>query len=173
MKTTPSFPLAASRVIAVLGLVLCNIVAIILFIGAGILLFVWPAVLAEALGQGLEAKVHGLQPWTSMILAGAGLIVALAGGVFKRLVKLLESVSGDPFTATNSLHLRQIGWLMIAMQPLGFMVGQLGDRLPAEHNVAAGFDFSVTSLLAALLAFVLAELFERARAMRDELEGTV
>ena len=94
--------------------------------------------------------------------------------MFHRLRTILNSVlEGDPFTTDNSRRLRHIGWLMIGMQILGFLTGWLGSKLPPDHNIAVGFDFSFSGLLAALLAFVVAQLFEQARSMRDDLEGTV
>ena len=142
-------------------------------VGFTILALAWPTVISEALEKGLEAKTLGLQPWLSMVLAGGGLILALAAAVCKRLLALLGTVATDPFTASNTRRLRQIGWLILAMQPVGFFVGWVGTHLPPDHDYGDGFGVSFTSLLAALLSFVLAELFERGRAMRDDLEGTV
>ena len=147
--------------------------AALLFTVAAVLALAWPTVISEALEKGFEAKTLGLQPWLSLILAGGGLILALAAAVFERLLALLDTVATDPFTAPNTLRLRQIGWLILAMQPVGFLVGWIGTHLPPDHDYGDGFGISVTSLLAALLSFVLAELFERGRAMRDDLEGTV
>jgi hypothetical protein len=173
METPGSLPLTASRILSLGGLILTVTAAILLFTIAAILALAWPTVISEALEKGFEAKALGLQPWLSMILAGGGLILALAAAVFKRLIALLGSVATDPFTTSNSLRLRQIGWLILAMQPVGFLVGWIGKHLPPEHDYGDGFGVSFTSLLAALLSFVLAELFERGRVMRDDLEGTV
>ena len=173
MVVSTSLPLTASRILSLGGLVLTISVAALLFAIAAILALAWPAVLTEALEQGLETDVRGLQPWLSLVVAGGGLILALAAAVFRHLLALLDSARADPFTAASSVRLRRIGWLILAMQPIGLFVGWIGKMLPPEHNYGTGFGFSFTRLLAAFLAFVLSELFERARAMRDELEGTV
>jgi hypothetical protein len=173
MNSPKSLPLAASRILSLGGLILTVAAAALLFTVAAVLALAWPTVISEALEKGFEAKTLGLQPWLSLILAGGGLILALAAAVFERLLALLDTVATDPFTAPNTLRLRQIGWLILAMQPVGFLVGWIGTHLPPDHDYGDGFGISVTSLLAALLSFVLAELFERGRAMRDDLEGTV
>ena len=53
------------------------------------------------------------------------------------------------------------------------VTGWIGTRLPPNHNITVDFDLSLSGLFAAFLAFVVAQLFEQARAMREELDGTV
>jgi hypothetical protein len=174
MPERSHFPISASRLIVIAGAILCAVVAAMLFLIAAVLAVAWPSIAAEALAKGLEAKLDDVQPWASLLLATAGVLVALAARMFHRLKLILDSVAaGDPFTADNSRRLRHIGWLIILMQLLGWLAGWFGTRLPPDVDLGEGFGFSFTSLLAALLAFVVAQLFEQARGLRDELEGTV
>ena len=53
------------------------------------------------------------------------------------------------------------------------VTGLAGHAIANRTDIGSGFEFSFTGLLAALLAFVLAEVFEQARRLRDDLEGTV
>jgi uncharacterized membrane protein len=174
MSTHSTLPLAASRLLVRVGYLLTALLAIVLLVVAILLALAWPAVLAEAVEAGLELKTADLQPWVSLVLLGGATILALAARMFHRLGTILKAVvDGDPFTTDNSRRLRHIGWLMIAMQLVGMLTGWVGSNLPAQSDFSTGFEFSFSGFLAALLAFVVAQLFEQARAMRDDLAGTV
>lgn len=95
--------------------------------------------------------------------------------ILRKLRAIVASVStGDPFVAENSQRLKAIGWLMVAGQAaamaLGVMIGRV-TSLTGTHG--GGFDLSLNSLLAILLVFALAGVFERGAQMREELEGTI
>ncbi|TPE63625.1 DUF2975 domain-containing protein [Sandaracinobacter neustonicus] len=174
MNSPSPIPLAASRFLASAGRIICTVVAILLLIIAATLAVAWPAVIAEAVEKGMELKVADIQPWASLALLGAAVMLAMGARMFQRLGWILNSVSqGDPFTVDNSRRLRHIGWLMIGIQIVGMVTGWIGTRLPPNHNITVDFDLSLSGLFAAFLAFVVAQLFEQARAMREELDGTV
>lgn len=174
MSTASSLPLTASRIIVVAGLVLSVAVAVLLFIVAATLAIAWPRVVAEAVAKGMQVKVQDLQPWASLVLLGAGVILALTARVMQQLLSILKSVSsGEPFVAENTRRLRSIGWLMIVLQGAGLITGWATRMLPGDEVDIQGFTVNFSGVLAALLAFVLAEVFEKARRMRDDLEGTV
>ncbi len=174
MTPATSFPLSASRVIILAGFIFCTVVAVLLFVLAGTLAVAWPQIFAEAVAKGLEVKVQDLQPWVSLTLLGAGVILALTAHVMKQLLDILKSVSGgDPFIARNTARLRLIGWLMIALQVAGLLTGGAAMMVPEKVGQIDGFNLNFSGILAALLAFVLAEVFEKARQLRDDLEGTV
>lgn len=174
MKTTSPLPLAASRFLAGAAFVLTAGMAGFFLILTILLATGRPAVVTEAVGLAMKMDIPGLQPWISIVLSGAAIMLALAARLFQRLSQILLSVAaGDAFTVDNSRRLRSIGWLMILMQVAGLLTGLAGERLPPAQNIGDGFDLSFSGLLAAFLAFVVAQLFEQARAMRDDLEGTV
>lgn len=174
MKPASSFPLSASRLIILGGYIFCAAIAVLLFILAGALAVAWPRVIAEAVARGLETKVQDLQPWVSLVLLGAGVILAVTADVMKQLLDILKSVSaGDPFIARNTTRLRRIGWLMAGLQLLGLFTGWAAMMLPEKAGQIDGFNLNFSGVLAALLAFVLAEVFEQARRLRDDLEGTI
>jgi hypothetical protein len=169
-----SLPLAASRFLTRVAFWLTAVMAIFFLVLSIVLAVAWPQVMAKAVDQAMEMKIADVQPWISLVMFGACAILALAARLFDRLSRILGSVSqGDPFTVDNSRRLRHIGWLMIFMQVIGFLTGLAGNQMPAEHNFGEGFDLSFSGLLAAFLAFVVAQLFEQARGLRDELEGTI
>lgn len=174
MATPSNLPLSASRLIVFWGYAVSALISILLLVVAILLAISWPAVMAEAIEKGMEVKVHDIQPWASLVVLGGSIILAMAARLFHRLSTILASVSdGDPFTVDNSRRLRHIGWLMIGMQIVGLLAGWAGNQLPENHNIGADFNLSLSGLLAAFLAFVVAQLFEQARSMHDDLEGTV
>ncbi|WP_199553966.1 DUF2975 domain-containing protein [Sandaracinobacteroides hominis] len=174
MPDRTTIPLKVSSFLVKAGHLLTALLSIGLLVVAILLAIAWPTVLSEAIEQGAKAKIADIQPWTSLVLLGASLMLYLAARMFGRLGTVLDSVSsGDPFTADNSRRLRHIGWLMIAIQLVGGIVGWIGMKLPTGNDISTGFDLNFSGILAALLAFVVAQLFEKAAAMREELEGTV
>ena len=174
MPTRSRFPIDASRFLVTAGYILTSVLAVLLLVIGLMLAVAWPHVMAEAIDKGVQLKVEDIQPWVSLVLVSAAAMLAMAARMFHRLRTILNSVAdGDTFTADNSRRLRHIGWLMIGMQVLGAITGWLGMQLPEHQNIAVGFEFSFSGILAALLAFVLAEVFEKARQLREDLEGTV
>ena len=102
------------------------------------------------------------------------IILAVTADVMRLLLGILKSVSaGDPFIARNTTRLRRIGWLMVALQAAGLLTGWAAMMLPEKAGQIDGFNLNFSGILAALLAFVLAEVFEQARRLRDDLEGTI
>src|SRR5688572_27832736 len=46
----------------------------------------------------------------------------------KRLLAIVETVrAGDPFVAANAARLQTIGWTLVALQVLGFLIGAIGE----------------------------------------------
>ena len=174
MSTSSSFPLSASRLIILVGYVFCITIAVLLFVLAGTLAVAWPQVVAEAIAKGLEVKVQDLQPWVTLVMLGAAIILAVSAHLLKQLLDILKTVSvGDPFIAENTVRLRRVGWLMLALQALGLATGAAAMMIPKVVGEVDGFSLNFSGVLAALLAFVLAEVFEKARQLREDLEGTV
>jgi CHASE2 domain-containing sensor protein len=174
MKTSSSLPLTASRIICILGFSLCVLVAVVLALTSFGLAIGWPQVLIEAAAKDALHKLAGVQPWLSIVLALAAGVVALAAHVFHMVHQLLNAVMrGETFIPENSRRLRRIGWTMVGMQVAGFITGMAGHAIASKFDIAGGFNLSISGFLAALLAFVLADVFDQASRMRDDLEGTV
>ncbi|MGR6328379.1 DUF2975 domain-containing protein [Sphingomonas sp. XXL09] len=96
----------------------------------------------------------------------------------ERLLRALRAIlrtveHGDPFVRANAARLRIIGWALLTLQLADLALG--GARLIAN---ALRIDYlqwqpSFTGWLAVMIAFVLAQVFERGAAMRDDLDGTI
>lgn len=112
----------------------------------------------------------------SVALIGAMLCVVLAAWMFVLTTRIIDAASaGDPFVAENADRLNRIAWLLLAIQGVGMVFAILIDTFPdkVKEHVSLGFDVSASGILAALLIFVLAQIFRRGSEMRADLEGTV
>ena len=109
-------------------------------------------------------------------IAALGLVsLPLNYGVLKHLVAIVKTVrEGDPFVATNSLRLRTIAWILLALQLLSIVIGTIGKSISTpEHPVHLDAGFSTSGWLAVLLTFVLARVFAEGTHLREDLEGTI
>lgn len=135
----------------------------------------WSDIVAMAVKENPEVDMAGLLPPLLVMFAGCIVILGLVWTALRKLLAIVRTVGeGDPFVTANAVRLRAIGWLLVAIEvigiPLALLAGNIADRFGDSDT---GLDFSPTGLLAILLAFVLARVFERGAAMREEMEGTV
>ena len=102
-------------------------------------------------------------------------IVALSFLFMRHLRRIVDTVrQGDPFIPENAMRLRSMAWLSIVLQVVALFAGALTMWLEeATKNLEANFDISIGGILLPLVLFILARVFRRGAAMREELEGTV
>jgi hypothetical protein len=121
-------------------------------------------------------------PGNSMLIVGMRLImviglcaVPVVHFVLTRLLAIVETVSaGSPFVVANAARLQGIAWAMLGLELMHFAVGIVAAIVStASAPLNIGWGFSLTRLLAVLMLFVLARVFEQGARMREELEGTV
>lgn len=140
-----------------------------------ILPFYWTEAIAEL------SKVHpDLNPLTLLphllsVFALGILTLGLIWTVMRKLLAIIASVEeGNPFIRANAIRLKAIGWLMVGLQivgvPLAIAAGKAADMFGESDT---GWDFSLNGILAILLVFILAGIFERGAEMSEELEGTI
>jgi len=147
----------------------------LLVIGVAIALIVaWPEVMAEFRNNPELINVTTLRFPVSMLMLLLFAILATAAYMVRQLQALVASATSDAFVPANAARLRRVGWALVVTQllaiPLQWTAGSIakaGSELSGMGGISLG------SLLAILLAFVLAAVFEQGTAMRDELEGTV
>ena len=149
----------------------CSVLALVCVI----LPFYWTEAIAEL------SKVHpDLNPLTLLphllsVFALGILTLGLIWTVMRKLLAIIASVEeGNPFIRANAIRLKAIGWLMVGLQivgvPLAIAAGKAADMFGESDT---GWDFSLNGILAILLVFILAGIFERGAEMREELEGTI
>ncbi len=101
--------------------------------------------------------------------------LALAQIALTRLLAIVETVSvGDPFVSENAERLQTIAWVVLGLELLHFLVGQVAARVSSQAQpLDIHWSFSVTRWLAVLLLFVLARVFDQGARMREDLQGTI
>lgn len=140
-----------------------------------VLPFYWTEAMAE-----LNTVHPNLDPLTLLpnllsVFALGILTLGLIWTMMRKLLAIIASVEdGNPFVRANAIRLKAIGWLMVGLQivgvPLAIAAGNAADMFGESDT---GWDMSLNGILAILLVFILAGIFERGAEMREELEGTV
>jgi Protein of unknown function (DUF2975) len=114
---------------------------------------------------------------------GSFILLGIAGGliaqhIFKLILDIVRAADqGQPFMGKNANRLRSIGWALLTIQGLTIVarfVAYMNSDMATDMlflNVFETLDF--VSLIAAILIFVLAQIFEHGAEMRQELEETV
>jgi Protein of unknown function (DUF2975) len=147
---------------------------VLALVSVGLPLF-WTEALAEIVKEKPVIDAGHLLPSLLSIFALGMLVLGLIWTMMRKLLAIIDSVEDrNPFVAANAVRLRAIGWLMVGLQivaiPLAVAAGNVADIF-GDNNV--DMDFSINGILAILLVFILAGIFERGAEMREELEGTV
>lgn len=140
-----------------------------------VLPFYWTEAMAE-----LNTVHPNLDPLTLLpnllsVFALGILTLGLIWTMMRKLLAIIASVEdGNPFVRANAIRLKAIGWLMVGLQivgvPLAIAAGNAADMFGESDT---GWDLSLNGILAILLVFILAGIFERGAEMREELEGMV
>ena len=97
--------------------------------------------------------------------------------ILHRVRRLVDSaVSSDPFVPVNALLLRQIGWLVLAINSAQIVCDLAKLLAFTGSGVQPGFNpanIPWLGFFASLLVFVLARVFQHGSRMRADLDGTV
>jgi hypothetical protein len=116
-------------------------------------------------------------------VATSFIFVIMIGGlitqyVFRKIIEIVRvSAESNPFMMNNVNRLREIGWALISLQALFFsscLATYMVSEMTTERLLINLFkSVEVIGLIAALLMFVLARVFQHGVELRQELEGTV
>jgi len=149
--------------------------AIGMIAGAGIVLFSWP-LFVEAFGKhhGAFADSASRLQLIGVFLIGTAIAVAASMALNRLRLIIITVRYGDPFVPVNVQRLRAIGWIMLLIQVAGIPFLGLSHATLSPHPQQHLLNVhSLNGLIAILLVFILAGIFEQASAMRTDLEGTV
>jgi hypothetical protein len=147
----------------------------LLLLGVPFLIFFNAEILAEIAKE--EPRMAGLTSTFPLValLTSAALACAVAFQFVRTLHAVIRTVKdGDPFIAENATRLESMGWLALAIQIIGMVVGGIAiwaSALLAEDW--GDFEIDVSGIVLILLLFILARVFRAGAAMREELEGTI
>ena len=167
--------LRVTRWLAYLIMGLVAFVGVVLAGVSVILPFFWNEAVKELLTNHPAMNVTELMPLLLAVFALGIVVLGLIWTVMRKLLAIIASVEiGNPFVLANALRLKAIGWIMVALQlvgiPMAILAGHAADMFGESDT---GLDISLNGILAILLVFILAGIFERGAEMREELEGTV
>jgi hypothetical protein len=174
-----SWLLKAASVLTVLLTALLTLVFVALVLGLAALLF------APALLEHLQIpRVADGMPMLQILAAA---MFAVGGGLISIVLVLLAiratsgivdtAIAGDPFVAGNAERLNRIGCLLLGIVAVQFLtlitVAAIAPGGGPHVHINGGSEPDPVGLLAILLIFVLARIFQHGSQMRDELENTV
>ena len=167
--------LNTTRVVLYFILGIVGFAGVVLALTSATLPLWWDDALAAITRENPKVSPGGLLPLLLVLFAGIMVILGLVWTVVRKLIAIVGTVSdGDPFVHANAIRLRFIGWLLIAIEvggiPLSILASRVAERF-GENDV--NYEISISGLLAILMTFVLARVFQRGADMREELEGTV
>lgn len=170
-----------------LGKLLALIIQGVCALVGGLLALLIPAILiyqgkitdgALDLSETVVAKF----PFPGITLMGLIIVILAATFLFfGRIRAIIGTVGqGDPFIPENAQRLSVMAWLLLGVQVLAVPVGvlrlHLANLLDESGRGGETFDVSVYQLMGVLLVivlFILARVFRKGAAMREDLEGTV
>jgi hypothetical protein len=174
MSNDHSTLLGATRALLWLMLALIAAALLFVFVSAGALAVMWPEIAVEAKNSRVFLDAANIRPQLFALLAILAGVLVAAIYILRKLQALVASAASDPFIPANAVRLRQIGWGLVAVQLLALPLGSIARSIAVSTSQFADMGgINLQSILAILLAFVLAAVFERGTAMRDEIEGTV
>ena len=173
--------IADNRILRITRLLVYLIMGVVAIAGAllavmcVVLPFYWTEAMAELNTAHPNLDPATLLPHLLSVFALGILTLGLIWTMMRKLLAIIASVEdGNPFIRANAIRLKAIGWLMVGLQivgvPLAIAAGNAADMFGESDT---GWDLSLNGILAILLVFILAGIFERGAEMREELEGTV
>jgi hypothetical protein len=111
----------------------------------------------------------------AVALSAALICIVMALFAIMLTTRIVETaMSGSPFVNENAGRLMRIGWLLLGIEAIGFLINlMLAYLLPEKLITSIDLEVSPVALLAILLIFVLAQIFRHGSEMRAELEATV
>lgn len=152
----------------------------LLFAGVLVVAIVASFFLADPLAARLVQKYGGSLDIDQLLLAmrlmlGCGILAAVfLHRIFARLLAIIATIEGgDPFTLDNARRLGSIGWALLAVQLMDLMLGGFTAWFHALRVDFTAWSPALGGWIAVLMTFVLARVFRRGAAMRDELAMTV
>jgi hypothetical protein len=146
--------------------------------GVAILIF-------QPLTTGAKINIDGVDPATvsdlidkPQALAGLVFIIAAYIGVLivvlNRLRRVFETlIVGDPFRPQNVARLRVVGFALIGLEVLGYVVHRVIDMFGPGRAHSFSLSVNLTGWFAILVVFVLAEVFREGARLRQDADLTI
>ncbi|WP_188056107.1 DUF2975 domain-containing protein [Sphingosinithalassobacter sp. CS137] len=171
---TDDWILKAARVVIRILQVVVGFAALMIAVATVVVSFD-PSWLLKELGASAGIDVARFRWLVVAGLLGGAVLLGLFVLFLQSLHRIIATVGrGDPFTPDNARRLREMAWLLLAMQ-LGAFALELYSDWIGRFVEYVTFDegLSITALLGVLVLFILARVFQHGAALRSDLEGTV
>lgn len=171
--TTPRLLSVASKLLSVL--IILNLFCVLLFGGMILYSYSGEATIVGGLTKeyGAIAAQQSIPAIRWTMLVGLAMIAPIHM-IFTRLRAMIGSISSNTiFSMANIRRLKVIGWALLATQTLDLLFGFIALQLDSGTCSMFNWTPSLTAWICVLLIFVLAQVFEKGVAMRDDLEGVV
>ncbi len=129
--------------------------------------------------------IDGVKPTTvsdlinkPQALAGLIFIISAYIGVLivvlNRLRRVFETlIVGDPFRPQNVARLRVVGFALIGLELLGYVVHRVTDMFFPGRSQGFSLSVNLTGWFAILVVFVLAEVFREGARLRQDADLTI
>jgi hypothetical protein len=156
---------------AALGALLLSGVAILIFqpLTSGVVKINLEGVDAGAMSDLID-KPPALAGLTFIVAAYIGVLIV----VLNRLRRVFETlIVGDPFRPHNVARLRVVGFALMALEVLGYIVHRLTDMLVRGRGHGGSLSVNLTGWFAILVVFVLAEVFREGARLRQDADLTI
>ncbi len=168
--------LRAARILTTIFMILLWICLAGLTIAIPVLLLN-PSIVADAMLSDASLSPIALTATCIMLIVFGIIFFGLAIAFLRSLRQIIQSVGkGDPFIEENARRLNVMGCIAILIAFMEIPAGALATLISAQLEAGSldiDISFSLTTLLAGLLLFILARIFRHGAAMREDLEGTV
>jgi hypothetical protein len=82
-------------------------------------------------------------------------------------------IVGDPFRPQNVARLRVVGFALIGLEVLGYIVHRVIDMFASGRTPGFSLSVNLTGWFAILVVFVLAEVFREGARLRQDADLTI
>ena len=173
----PSDPLLrVTRLLLFIAMVLVALTGAALLAAIPSLWVFGDSIIAAAARHGINFGKNALA--AAWVICGLGFaFMALSYQFLRKLVAIIDSLGeGSPFIPENARRLRTMAWMVLAIQGLTLLVAPIAVWL--QHAIPYGrvhivASVSLEGLIAALLLFILARVFDHGIRLEQDVEGTV
>jgi Protein of unknown function (DUF2975) len=175
-RAQPSDPLLrATRLLLTIAMGIAAVAGVALVAGIPLEWIFSDRIAARLTQEGVRYSSRGVLTAITSLLAMGAILMAMAFVFLRKLIAIIDTVgAGSPFTPENAARLRTMGWLALAYLVLSLLSTPaelwLRHALPGSH-IEISFDFG--ALIAALLLFILARVFDHGARLEQDVEGTV
>lgn len=171
--------LTAARLIITFFIGVFAFVIAAIAIGIPVMLLNQERILAAVSAEGVEVGPE-LFGALGLMFVGLAVFLTLMIWFLVLLRRIVNTVGeGDPFVPENADRLSRMGWIAVGTQllaiPMGAMVLWLAEVFKEADDIHVDADMGIDggAIVLILVLFILARVFRRGAAMREDLEGTV